>query len=223
MSTSATGGYLLATSTNAIEDEDLRVFFQQLVSGVTGMAGNLVRPRWQPEPPNIPSFGSDWAAIGVTKRTRDVNSYNKHTSTSDGHGGLIEKDYVHRTEVLDVLCSFYGPNCEGNSELFAMGLEVGQNREAMQLAGYGLVCVEDATMMADLFNERWVTRIDLPFQIRRAQLYQYSVLDVVAAQATIVEDTGGVGATISVSLKPVFGFNTSSSNVAGFGVGNWGP
>jgi hypothetical protein len=223
MSTSATGGYLQATSSNAIEDESLRVFFQNLVAGITGITGALVRPRWQPEPPNMPAFGTDWAAIGVTSRTRDVNAYTTHRTTSDGQGGTINTDYTHRTEVLNVLCSFYGPNCESNSELLAMGLEVGQNREVMQLAGYGLVGVDDATMNADMWNEKWVTRIDLPFQIRRAQLYQYSVLNVIAAQGTIVDDSGAVNATIQVSQKPAFGFNTSSSIVSGFGVGNWIP
>jgi len=221
MSTSATGGYLVPSATNAMEDEALRVFFQQMVTGITGIVGNLVRPRWQAEPPNMPSFGSDWAAIGVTKRTRDVNAYVTHRSVTDGNGNNVGTDYVHRTEVLDVLCSFYGPNCEANSELLAMGLEISQNREVMQLAGYGLVGVEDATMMADFFNNRDVTRIDLPFQIRRAQLYQYPVLDLQGAQATIVEDTGGVNGTITVTLHPSFGFNTSSSNVSGFGAGNW--
>lgn len=221
--TSATGGYLTPSQANAIEDEALRVFFQQMVSGITGIDGTMVRPRWQAEPPNIPAFGTNWAAIGVTKRTRDVNVSVKHISKADGQGNNIGTDFVHRTEVFDVLCSFYGPNCEGNSELLAMGLEVDQNREVMQLAGYGLVCVEDATMMADLQNDRWLTRIDLPFQMRRAQLYQYGVLELVAASATIVEDIGGVNATIQVSQKPSFGFNTTSANVQGFGTGNWIP
>ena len=223
MSTSATGGYLVPSATNSIEDEALRVFFQQMVSGITGIDGTMVRPRWQAEPPSMPSFGTNWAAIGVTKRTRDVNSYIKHVSKSDVNGNNIGSDFVHRTEVLDVLCSFYGPNCEGNSELLAMGLEVDQNREAMQLAGYGLVCVEDAIMMADLQNDRWLTRIDLPFQMRRAQLYQYPVLDLIAAQGTIVEDSGGVNVTIQVAQQPSFGFNISNSNVQGFGTGNWMP
>lgn len=221
MNTSATGGFLTPSSSNALEDEPLRVFFQQMVSGITGIDGTMVRPRWQAEPPSMPQFGSDWAAIGVTKRTRDVNSYQTHKSVSDDNGNNIGTDYVHRTEVLDVLCSFYGPNCEAKSELLSMGLELEQNRETMQLAGYGLVCVEDASMMADLFNERWVTRIDLPFQIRRAQLYQYPVLDLEGAQATIIEGTGGVSDTITVSLQPSFGFNVQGSNISGFGTGNW--
>lgn len=223
MSTSATGGYLIPSASNATEDEALRVFFQQMVSGITGMPGTMVRPRWQPEPPNIPAFGTDWAAIGVTKRTRDVNAYIKHVSQKDSNGNNIGTDFVHRTEVLDVLCSFYGPKCEANSELLAVGLEVDQNREVMQLAGYGLVCVEDATMMADLQNDRWLTRIDLPFQIRRAQLYQYPVLDVIAAQGTIVEDSGGVNVTIQVAQQPSFGFNVSNNIVQGFDAGNWMP
>lgn len=223
MSTSATGGYLQATSSNAIEDEALRVFFQQVVTGITGIAGSLVRPRWQPEAPNMPAFGTDWAAIGVTSRSRDVNAYTTHRTTADGQGNTVNTDYTHRAEVLDVLCSFYGPNCEAKSELLAMGLEVGQNREVMQLQGFGLVEVQDAVMMADLYNDRWVTRIDLPFRIRRAQLYQYSVLNVIAAEATIVDDSGAIDATITVSQKPQFGFNTSSSNISGFGAGNWVP
>jgi len=221
MNTSATGGFLAPSATNAIEDEALRVFFQQIVTGITGIDGKLVRPRWQAEPPNMPTFGSDWASIGVMKRERDCNSYATHRSVNDGSGNNIGTDYVHRTEVLDVLCSFYGPNCEAKSELLAMGLEIDQNREVMQLAGYGLVCVEDATMMADLFNDRWVTRIDLPFQIRRAQLYQYPVLDLQGAQGTIIEDIGGVNDTITVTLLPSFGFNVTSNNVSGFGTGNW--
>jgi hypothetical protein len=223
MNTSATGGYLAPSASNAKEDEVLRVFFQQMVSGITGIDGTMVRPRWQAEPPNMPSFGTDWAAIGVMKRVRDVNAYVAHKSVSDVNGNNIGTDFVFRNEVMDVLCSFYGPNCEAKSELLAMGLEVDQNREVMQLAGFGLVCVEDAVMMADLFNERWVTRIDLPFQMRRAQLYQYPVLDLIAAQGTIVEGTQGVSDTITVTQQPSFGFNLTSANMQGFGTGNWVP
>ena len=223
MSTSATGGYLIPSATNAKEDETLRVFFQQMVAGITGIDGTMVRPRWQSEPPNMPQFGSDWAAIGVTKRVRDTNAYVTHRDTIDENGNNIISDYVYRNEVMDVLCSFYGPNCEAKSELLAMGLEVDQNREVMQLAGFGLVCVEDAVMMADFFNNREVTRIDLPFQMRRAQLYQYSVLDLVAAEVTIIEDIEGVSDTITVTKQPSFGFNVTNGNTQGFGTGNWVP
>jgi len=223
MSTSATGGYLIPSATNAKEDETLRVFFQQMVAGITGIDGTMVRPRWQAEPPNMPQFGSDWAAIGVTKRVRDTNAYVTHRNTIDENGNNIISDYVYRNEIMDVLCSFYGPNCEAKSELLAMGLEVDQNREIMQLSGFGLVCVEDAVMMADFFNNREVTRIDLPFQMRRAQLYQYSVLDLVAAEVTIIEDIEGVSDTITVTKQPSFGFNVTNGNVQGFGAGNWVP
>ena len=58
--TSATGGFLSPLSTPApLEDQALADFFQQYVAGITGIAGNLVRPRWQAEPPNIPQVASD--------------------------------------------------------------------------------------------------------------------------------------------------------------------
>lgn len=189
--TSATSGYLVPLTTNGeLNDEPLRVFFQQLIAGVTNLPGNMVRPRWQPEPPNMPAASVNWCAIGVVSRERDVNALVTHQGDSD---------LVYRTEILSVVATFYGPQCEQLSELFAMGLEVAQNREVMQQAGYGLVEVQNAVMMAEQYNERWITRVDVDFKVRRAQLYQYPVLDLEGATGTITA-TDGVS-TITVDFE----------------------
>jgi hypothetical protein len=46
-------------------DTDLANFLQKLFAGMTGIASDLIRPRWQPEPPNQPPQGTNWMAFGI--------------------------------------------------------------------------------------------------------------------------------------------------------------
>jgi hypothetical protein len=63
---SASGGYLVPVSPLPLDDEELGRRLSNVVAGVTGIPGNLVRPRWQKNPPPIPDEGVDWVAVGVT-------------------------------------------------------------------------------------------------------------------------------------------------------------
>lgn len=184
MPDSSTGGYLAPSSIGTdLNDQALNRFLQQLVVGITGLAGTLVFPRWQQEPPNLPDFGVNWAAIGRERRTRDSFSAVVHSPTGNGSSTVV------RNQIIEVLCSFYGPAAEANSELLAMGLEVPQNREAMQLAGYGLVGgAGDSVIAPALIKNRWTYRLDLPFAVRTQQKYVYPVLNLEGAQATFTGD-----------------------------------
>lgn len=173
-------GYLQPTATS-LEDDAMADFLQSVVVGIVGLPGNLVFQRWQPEPPNYPDFGADWAAIGDTARTRDTFASVQHDDTGDT---------VKRNETLDVLVSFYGPNARANTEKLAMGFSVAQNRETMTAQGYKLIEVLDPVITADLQNERWVPRIDQPFKLVRGVTYTYQVLDLLGAQVEIVPSDG---------------------------------
>lgn len=175
-------GYLQPVSTNSEKnDQELDRFLSNLVSSITGIPGELVRPRWQKEPPNEPDFNVDWAAIGETgPRTRDVFSAEVHV------GGLSDgQDIVIRNEILQILCSFYGPNAQANSELLAMGLGLAQNREAMELNGFGLVEVQDSLRVPALIKDRWLWGMDTPIRLRRQQQYTYAVPSLIAAEGVI--------------------------------------
>jgi hypothetical protein len=174
-------GYLAPASALSLEDEALAEFLQGIVVGITALAGNLVFQRWQPEPPNYPDFGSDWAAVGDTARTRDTFASVTHNGTGD---------VVKRNEKLDVLVSFYGPNARQNAEKLAMGLQVAQNREAMEAQGYKLIEVLDPVITSDLQNERWVPRIDQPFKLVRGVTFTYPVLDLLGSQTELVPSSG---------------------------------
>jgi hypothetical protein len=178
---SSTAGYLSPIAPLSLEDQALGDFLQQIVVGIVGLPGNLVFQRWQPEPPNTPNFGTDWAAVGDTARDRDT--FVSVTHSADG-------DTSKRNERITVLASFYGPNARGNAEKLAMGLLVSQNRELMIAQGYNLVEILDPVITADLFNERWVPRVDQPLKLVRGVTYTYPVLDLLGAQVEAIPSDG---------------------------------
>jgi hypothetical protein len=132
--TSATGGYLSPVSNGGdLNDKALAQFLQQIVVNITGLPGPMVRPRWQPEAPNIPDFGTNWAAIGPGVRRRDPYPYLRQDPAGDGSTVVI------KNRTMEILCSFYGPAAEQNAEYLAMGLDVPQNREFMTLQGFNII------------------------------------------------------------------------------------
>jgi hypothetical protein len=219
--TSATGGYLQPTVILDKNDQELHRFLQQLVSGITGIEGALVRPRWQAESVTAPDFTQDWVAIGEIRRTPDFN-------TNDFSSSSVSPipDSKYRNEVLEILCSFYGPNAEQKSELLSIGFQVDQNREQMQLNGFGLVGVEDAVILPALVHSKWRYRVDLNFRIRRAQEYTFGILDIVAADILIKDDSGAVNLDVDVNTgtvqtAPLLGFDLQSSIYGGWDNGHW--
>lgn len=203
---SSTGGYLQPTELDPVgNDQALRRFLQQVVVGITGLPGTVVLQRWLPEDsnmpdgpaPNNPGSGVNWAAVGVKERMPDTYVYEGHIGAVGNTPGF---DIVYRNEVLDILCSFYGPTCEQYAEVFSMGLGVAQNREAMQLQGFGFVeAGRPSPAVPALIKNQWLFGIDVPFKVRRGLQWQYPVLDLAGAVATVNYDTGLPPTAITVS------------------------
>lgn len=217
---SSTGGYVVPISTTGdLEDQSLNRFLHDLVAGITALDPTLVRPRWQPEPPALPEPTVDWASIGEVNRDKDVFSFVGHQSGGDGN------DYTYRNQILNILCTFYGPNARMFSERLSMGFEIAQNREVMTLNGYGLVEVGSSTTTTEMINQRWLPREDVPFSLRRAQEFKYPILNLLGGQGTLVDDT--VVRLNFTSQKPKSPFPLfawglfDGSTFAGWGQGNW--
>lgn len=190
--TSASGGYLAPDGviTPPLEDQALDDFLGDLVGGITGLdRDKYVRPRWQEEPPNLPARTVNWVAVGVVHRTSDTNAVEQHDAGGQG------TDVVIRHEELDLLCSFYGPNCQAYGALLRDGLGVAQNREALFLAGMGLVSVGDLTKAPEMIKSAWYQRTDLTVVIRREVRREYSVLNILSATAEIISDVETVTIT----------------------------
>jgi hypothetical protein len=187
--TSATGGVLTQTS-GPTEGITFRHFLQTIIVGVTGIANTLVRPRWQQNPPPIPSINVNWLAFGISSRRQDANSYVLAATA---------KTTLIRHEELDIMCSFYGPDCLDYSGRLIDGMHISQNRESMMLAGVGLVGFSDTTHIPELVNDRYIERADVVMTIKREIRRDYQVLTFLAANGTIVAESGL--ATISISFK----------------------
>jgi len=178
--TSATGGPLLPSAVpEPLEDQALRDFLQAWISGVSGLLAEMVRPRWQPEPGNLPAENVNWAGFGVQRVESDVNAAELHFPSDPGYNEL------RRHEILNVMASFYGPGASGYAKKFRDGIQVAQNREVLSLNSMGLVESGDVISFPELVKNKWYYRADMSFRIRRQIVRQYPVLNIMSATASL--------------------------------------
>lgn len=176
MNTSATGGPLVPTLPDSVA---LRRFFQGLIKGVTGLPGDMVRPRWQANPPPRPSVEVDWCGFDIASRTPDANAHMQQLATT-------AKQTRH--EQLEIKCSFYGPNCQGYGELLRDGLEVSQNREPLLLAGMGYVESANFFHLPELINDQYYERFDFSVFVNREVGKVYQILPFSGAIGAIITE-----------------------------------
>src|SRR5689334_15168070 len=137
MPDSSTAAILQPSSTVPPGDLDLDAIIQTLIVGVSGLTGDLVRPRWQPTQPKMPDIGTNWCAIGVTSITPDDGPAIIHQPTlffgqglygAGPYGGSSDgSDVLFRHEQIEVLASFYGTNAQQISGITRDGLGFPQN------------------------------------------------------------------------------------------------
>lgn len=180
--TSATGGYIQPAST-AVPEEDLAldVILQDMVAGITGLAGEMVRPRWQPTQARMPEVTANWCAIGVNMIRPDDNAAISHDPTGDGADSLV------RHEDIELLSTFYGPEAAMRAAMLRDGLQIAQNREALTANGIGFVTAGEVRAVPELVNQQWVRRQDLPITLRRIVRRAYPVLNILSAPVSITQ------------------------------------
>jgi hypothetical protein len=187
--TSASGGPLQPAPVPApLEGEALQIFLQNWLAPLCNLPGNMVRPRWQPEPDNVPTSGTAWMAMGLVPE-RHTDTFPALLQSSDGSSiGLQRQEEIH------LLCSFYDLGSTGqadaNASLLRDNLAVPQNWEPLIDAGFMFAYVGDMTTAPVLLATRWLYRMDLPVVIRRQINRTYPVLDVLSMNGEIETDSG---------------------------------
>ena len=177
--TSATAGYLGPTSAPPADDLDLDTLIGTLIAGVTGLPGDMVRPRWQETQPRIPGVRETWVAVGVTVTTADDTPAQIHHGEGDG---LTVLRTFYR---LDVLASFYGPKGDAYAKLTRDGLYVDQNREAMRANGLNLVGFEPIRRIPEIIATGARRKSDLAFRLTQGVERTYPILNITSAAGTI--------------------------------------
>jgi hypothetical protein len=184
MNTSATGGYLVpAVASPPLEDDALDTLLQNMIAGISGLQGAMVRPRWQPTVPKQPEPGVNWCAFGVMSQQNDAGPALQHDPAGQGN------DVYIRHQDLTVLCSFYGPGAKGLAQALADGLTIPQNNEAIGAQGMRFVDAEVIRAVPDLVNQQWIRRYDLNIRMRRKIQRTYPVLNLLSA--TVQTQTDG--------------------------------
>lgn len=171
-----------------LEGQDLNRFLQQWIVGIVGLAGEMVRPRWQAEPGNIPNAGDAWMAFGIRERPSDTFPFVGHKPDV----GEFGSNELQRNEELNLLCSFYDLGTNGLADDYCArlrdGVMIEQNRDPLYFAGMGLVDTGEPTPVPSLFKARWLYRVDLRLTVRRLIQRIYAVPSLASAEGEIIGD-----------------------------------
>lgn len=176
-SSSAPG--FLAPLSEPLFDDPLADFLHGFFVGLTGLDGTMVRPRWQPEPPNMPDFTDNWLAFGINRIQEDDFAY----QGEDPHDR--QQDVVERDQILTVLCSFYGPQGMRIAHRMSVGVQLAQNRTYLASQQITVIDVQDAFNIPALLKEKWVPRVDRSMRLRRRAGWTFGIRTVESAQAQL--------------------------------------
>jgi hypothetical protein len=190
---SATGGYFPDTPPPAPPSADaVQAELQTMVAALSGLPGNLVRPRWQPMPPAQPDASVTWAAIGVTLVEMDNFPTLHHVSnvvlpgqTNPGY------DHMRRHGSVTVVVSFYGPAAEDAAGQLRDALYLPANNAPLNLAvQMKLYEVQDLARVPEIINQQFVNRVDskLIFRIQIDRFYP--IFDLAGAEVQLTADHG---------------------------------
>lgn len=187
---SSVAGYLSPSATPApLEDDALDTFLHDLLVGVTGLPGDMIRPRWQPEPPTQPARDVDWMAFGVMDEDPDTYSAVIHNANGS--------DEMQRHENFSVLISSYGLNARANLGLLRDGIQLEQNRAILSANIMGLVETGRVITAPALVKDGWLRRFDMTMVLRRQVRRIYSVKNLASMDGIL--DTEVIQTSIDVS------------------------
>lgn len=162
----------LSSTSSVLEDDALLDFIQVWITGISGIQGQLVRPKWQTEPANIPNIGTNWIAFGIIKRTPDT------FIVEQPKGGYNE---TQRHEVITFRCYIYGPNNGKISSELRDGMQVSVNHEYLSQQSMGLVETTEPVNVPEFIKGKWYQRQDFDVLIKRQIKRVYQVPTVLTA------------------------------------------
>lgn len=185
---SSTGGYLQPSPQFPTLPGPLTLnqFLQSVLVGISGLPGDMVRPKFQVEPPKQPDIFTNWLAFAPVDNAPDANAF--VGSVLDGPDTV---NITQRMSKLEVQCGFYGPASLEYADLTRDGFQIPQNLASLTQAGMGFVGSNNAKRVPDLVNERWVDRWEISFFINRQVLRAYPILPFLSVAGRIETITNG--------------------------------
>lgn len=170
--------------------ERLEDVLHDVFTGITGFPGELVRPRWQPDPPEVPEPDVNWCAFGITQFDPANFPEIRHDGEGEGCDELVDQ------EELQVLVSFFGPLHMVNARVLRRGLHVPQNRALLRPAGLAFVKAGTILPLPGQVALGWRPRADIPLTFRLETKSSYAALNLLKSDGSITSQpqSGGQGA-----------------------------
>lgn len=171
MTTDSTTKAFVVPASEPVNDEALTDALHQTLHGViASLPPEMIRPRWQLNPPNSPAATQDWVAFGISGHTPDIFAAETHRETIDGGESLVERE-----EVMSVQIAFYGPNAYKHDARLRAGLDMAQNRWALDAIGVAFVEYQAPVRVPDLRGLTWINKIEATLVIRRRTRHVYPI------------------------------------------------
>lgn len=178
---SRTPGYLAPLAIdNWQNDGDLDAIVQAWVRDMTGLPGDMVRPRWQPTPPPQPPQDVNWVSMGCLQQV--LSDYHTMVQIDDDTAEL------QRHETCEYLFTWYGPNASGLSIGFRDRAMVTQNRDFLAAHGLAVFHIGNANNTPLLANEIYRGRCDQPVHFRRQINTRLPIKSLLSAPFTLTND-----------------------------------
>lgn len=201
--TSASGGYLAPQSAVPSSDDAFEDFLQSVVAGITGLAGDKVRPRYQQGSiPIQPPASVDWCAVGpLSSEPMAQRAQIRHDPTGTIVAAGDGVDIITTWETTEVMASMYGPNAWRNAGFLSDGLMVPQNREALFHARVQLRRIGGRIQTSEILHQAIsLRRVDIRVEFVRAIVREYPVFNLLSAQGAVVRRAAGTGQNVSESF-----------------------
>ena len=186
MTDSSTGGFLQPA--DAPESlEEIENIIHDLIAGITGLPGCMVRAMWQRKAALYPEQGIDWCAFAISEEGGNLAGGEIHFGEGEGH------NIVAAHEPFSVLTVFYGDNSRIYAQKLRRGLSVAQNREYLYRRDIAFVEAGAAVHVPEVTGEEWIDRWDVKLSFRRREAGKYPVLNIKKFNVPI---HAGIGRTI---------------------------
>lgn len=168
--------YIQPTSTVPVPNGlTLTQYIQTILVGLSDLPGNMVRPKWQRDPPSQPDV--NWLAFGIDVTTPDANSYVGLNSQ-----GNVESQRHSR---LEIGCAATGPRCLELYGLIRDGFQIQPNLFTLRAANLGFVEVTRGVHIPDLVNEKFIDRILFSVVLNHETIRIYPIPTLVSASGVI--------------------------------------
>lgn len=135
---------------------DLEDHLHAVLAAVTGLPGDLIRPRWQPRPPTQPGADVTWCAFGVSEDAPEAIQMIQGEDTAT----------LHRQSLLSVLVTVYGPHAAPLARSLRSGLALAPARDLLRVGSLALVEAGRIIAAPEVIGGAWLPRFDLALTLR---------------------------------------------------------